>query len=126
VNKLIENSKNISKISDIILDSLDETTCWTNCWNKNNPLSGHCRVVSAVVNKLFGGSIKFSRINEKTTHYWNVMPSGRELDLTKGQFDKTIIIPEGVKVTINETLDSPTMKKTYPILLERVTEKLQT
>jgi hypothetical protein len=125
MNTLKENSENINRVSNIVLDSLDENTCWTNCWNKDNPLLGHCRVVSAVIYAIFGGSIKWARINERTTHYWNVLPSGKELDLTKGQFTNSVIIPEGTKVTIDETLAGPTMKKTYPLLLKRVTKKLQ-
>lgn len=125
MNKLAETQENIQHVSKVIIDSLDEKTCWTNCWDKDNPLSGHCRVVSAVVNKLLGGNIKWARIDERTTHYWNTLPSGKELDLTRGQFQKSVLIPKDINVTVSETLNSQTMNKTYPILLERVMKKLQ-
>ncbi|MBT6401374.1 hypothetical protein HN803_00510 [candidate division WWE3 bacterium] len=124
--KLDENSENILEVSNVILDSLDDKTCWGGTMDKNNPLGGHCRVVAAVTHSIFGGEINWAQINGKTDHYWNVLPSGKELDLTKGQFKESTVIPKGIRVTIDKTLSGPTMTKTYPVLLERVTKRLQT
>jgi hypothetical protein len=125
MTKLIETSENIQKVSNVILDSLDDKTCWGGAMDKNNPIGGHCRVVSAVIHAIFGGEINWAQINDTTDHYWNILPSGKELDLTRGQFKEATIIPKGIGVTIDKTLSGPTMAKTYPILLERVTQKLK-
>lgn len=62
-------------------------------WTKEIPSTGQCAVTSLIVHDEFGGKI---HKNSKFNHYWNELPSGRIVDLTKDQFNTTEeIISEG-------------------------------
>lgn len=50
-------------------------------------LWGHCVPVSLVVQDLYGGTLKNGlQLHPRLSHYWNVLPDGREIDLTAEQF----------------------------------------
>lgn len=68
-----------------------ETSVDPERWVAENPLWGHCAVVSLLANDLFGGT--FLRADLSNTpfadvgsHYWNVFPNGSEYDFTRTQF----------------------------------------
>ena len=52
-------------------------------WTPNQPEVGQCAVTALVVNDFFGGEIVG---DTALHHYWNRLPDGREVDVTKGQF----------------------------------------
>ncbi len=61
-------------------------------WSPENPLVGHCAVVSLLSQNLFGGWLlraslegipEFARMR---SHYWNKLADGSEEDFTKPQF----------------------------------------
>lgn len=54
-------------------------------WSKDNPALGQCAVTALVVNDLEGGQIISGTVNG-FEHYWNLLPSGKEKDLTREQF----------------------------------------
>ncbi len=56
-------------------------------WTNSNPALGQCAVTALVINDLYGGNILFS---EDYNHFWNILPSGQEIDLTKEQFGEDI------------------------------------
>lgn len=70
-------------------------------WTTANPSKGHCDVTSLVVREIVGGDLKLAQVFRNgglsEHHYWNVLPDGEELDLTKAQFDG------------DETFGDPTM-----------------
>lgn len=51
----------------------------------DNPSWGQCAVTSLVVHDHLGGTIMRGEI-AGIVHYWNRLPCGRELDLTREQF----------------------------------------
>ena len=60
-------------------------------WTPDNPLWGHCAVVSLIVQDLFGGdllrvSLEGTEFAEGRSHYFNRLPDGRVVDLTEAQF----------------------------------------
>jgi hypothetical protein len=55
-------------------------------WSADNPAVGQCAVTALVVQDLFGGELRRG-IADSETHYWNLLPDGRELDLTASQFE---------------------------------------
>ncbi|MBI2099037.1 hypothetical protein HYT45_01320 [Candidatus Uhrbacteria bacterium] len=70
-------------------------------WTPENPLVGHCAVVSLVAQNLFGGELLRGSLLEvpgfeyMRSHYWNRLADGTVEDFTKPQFgDK---YPEGLK-----------------------------
>jgi hypothetical protein len=56
-------------------------------WSPRNPAWGQCAVTALVVQDLLGGKLLCSEI-DGTRHYWNLLPSRRQLDLTRHQFGK--------------------------------------
>ena len=91
--------------------------------------------MAILVNEFFGGEILYSHVSrdKDMTHYWNRLPSGKELDLTREQFPKGTEIPEGVdkKKEFETTRDYvlnpkfPLTRKRYGILKTRVVECLE-
>lgn len=61
-------------------------------WTPQNPLWGHCAVVSLLAQDYFGGSLVRgslagnSKYSYLRSHYWNLLSSGEEVDFTSGQY----------------------------------------
>lgn len=55
-------------------------------WTPENPAWGQCAVTALLVQDLLGGDL-LRTTNAGISHYWNRLPDGVELDLTRGQFD---------------------------------------
>ncbi len=61
-------------------------------WSLHNPYWGHCAVVSLLAQDYFNGillrsSLEKTEYAELRSHFWNKLPDGREIDLTKDQFE---------------------------------------
>lgn len=69
-----------------------ETTQDAEHWTPENPMYGHCAVVSLVAQNLFGGELLRASLEEvpefahMRSHYWNRLPDGTEVDFTAPQF----------------------------------------
>lgn len=66
-------------------------------WSDRNPARGQCGVTALVVNDLLGGEllvadVNFSDGSRQGIHYWNRLPSGEELDLTREQFSSDEVV----------------------------------
>ncbi len=48
---------------------------------------GQCAVTALVIHHLYGGDIVY---NDVYHHYWNILPDGSHLDLTRDQFGNVI------------------------------------
>jgi len=59
-------------------------------WTESDSARGQCGATAMVVHQLFGGVLLVSdvfRVGTRVeTHYWNRLPSGLEIDLTREQF----------------------------------------
>ncbi|MEV3854408.1 hypothetical protein AB0J38_08795 [Streptomyces sp. NPDC050095] len=60
-------------------------------WSPGNPAWGHCDITALVVHDLFGGELICGEVyltdgSQEGFHWWNRLPSGVELDLTREQF----------------------------------------
>ncbi|WP_329128685.1 hypothetical protein OG552_00850 [Streptomyces sp. NBC_01476] len=59
-------------------------------WHPGNPAWGHCDITALIVHDLFGGDLVLGDVHLGAAragfHYWNRLPSGLELDLTREQF----------------------------------------
>ncbi|MCI0386280.1 hypothetical protein [Streptomyces sp. CNQ085] len=59
-------------------------------WSPDNPAWGHCDITSLVVNDLLGGELVVGEVfrggEQEGYHWWNRLPNGVELDLTREQF----------------------------------------
>lgn len=64
-------------------------------WQPENPLHGHCAVVSLLAQDLFGGELLRIPLDgtafaEMRSHYYNRLPSGDAYDFTRAQFGDRI------------------------------------
>ncbi|MEV0319402.1 hypothetical protein [Streptomyces sp. NPDC050659] len=72
-------------------------------WTAANPAWGHCDITALIVHDLFGGELLCGEVwsaqgEQQNYHWWNRLPSGLELDLTREQFlhDQRISAPRTV------------------------------
>ncbi|MFF9193978.1 hypothetical protein ACF09L_02105 [Streptomyces sp. NPDC014779] len=65
-------------------------------WTPDNPAWGHCDLTALVVNDVFGGDLVVGEVHREGRqygyHWWNRLPSGVELDLTREQFRQGEVI----------------------------------
>jgi ADP-ribose pyrophosphatase YjhB (NUDIX family) len=73
-------------------------------WTAANPASGQCASTALVVQDRLGGEMLIADVHEadgsrQGVHYWNRLPDGRELDLTREQFRNGEVVgpPQNVK-----------------------------
>ena len=76
-----------------------------NNWTKENPLWGHCAVVSVVAQNLFGGellraSLEGTLFESGGSHYWNRLADKTEEDFTKAQFGDNF--PQDLKPIVRD------------------------
>lgn len=96
-------------------------------WQPDNPAWGHCDITALLVNDVFGGVLRVGEVRcggeQQGYHWWNLLPSGVELDLTREQFR------DGQTVTAARTVERPPGPlprrwEAYLLLRERVTGRL--
>lgn len=107
------------------------TSLASNAWTQDNPLIGHCAVVSLVAQNLFGGdllraSLENTIFSGMGSHYWNRFVDGSEMDFTKPQFgDKCPIGLEGKLRERSYVLSFPETKSRYQKFALRLAKKVQ-
>ncbi|MGV9289041.1 YunG family protein [Streptomyces sp. NPDC003719] len=96
-------------------------------WDPGNPAWGHCDLTALIVNDVFGGDLVVGEVYLDGTqhgfHWWNRLPSGVELDLTREQFRR------GQTVTAARVVERPPgplprRREEYLLLRDRVIEHL--
>ncbi len=96
-------------------------------WHPDNPARGHCDITALVVNDLFGGDLMLGDVHlagsPRGYHWWNRLPSGLELDLTREQFR------QGQTITAARPVERPPGPlprrwDEYLLLLDRLTHHL--
>lgn len=97
-------------LAKVFRQAWDKKTCFPPVkpdWNSDKPELGQCAVTALIIQDKFGGDIVY---NSEFDHYWNVLPSGRKMDLTKNQFP-TRVKGSAVIVDRHEILHSANAKK---------------
>ncbi len=93
-------------------------------WDPENPARGQCGVVALVVNDLLGGELIRAEVHingERVDfHWWNRMPSGLEIDLTREQFRPEEILTGAVAITRPPDTAIKRMRAEYELLRGRV------
>ncbi|MFD6162371.1 hypothetical protein ACFWF7_39380 [Nocardia sp. NPDC060256] len=74
-------------------------------WQPDNPAWGHCDITALIVNDIFGGDLLVGEVRsageQHGFHWWNRLPTGIELDLTRSQFRN------GQLITTPRTIQRP-------------------
>ena len=98
-----------------------ETSADPGRWTPGNPAWGQCAVTALIVQDHFGGSLLRGEVGE-ISHYWNVLPSGEEIDLTKRQFSAGAEIANIEPRTRDYVLSHPETHRRYLLLADLVRE----
>jgi hypothetical protein len=98
---LARNPRTISDLEAAIAANwMRETSADPGSWTVENAAWGQCAVTALVVQDYFGGTLLRGKVGP-VSHYWNVLPSGEEIDLTRDQFPDGVAI-EGVESRTRE------------------------
>ncbi|WP_438828372.1 YunG family protein [Streptomyces hesseae] len=95
-------------------------------WGPDNPAWGHCDITALIVNDIFAGDLVVGEVHldgdQHGFHWWNRLPSGVELDLTREQFR------QGQTVTAARVVERPPgplrRREEYLLLRKRVAKHL--
>ncbi len=91
-------------------------------WGPTNPALGQCAVTALVIQDHFGGDLLRCKING-ISHYWNRLPDGSEIDLTKEQFERIESETETLTRTRDYVLGFPETVVRYNLLKDRLNQQ---
>lgn len=109
--------------ADAIAKSWDADTSSDSKWSEDNPALGQCAVTSLVIQDLYGGELLRGRVGD-TSHYWNLLPNGQEVDLTRDQFDSFELEATPITRDRSYVLQFPDTDTRYQTLRQRVRSHL--
>ncbi|MEZ4503111.1 MAG: hypothetical protein R3C39_10840 [Dehalococcoidia bacterium] len=116
------------KQSSAMLDELREVIekAWTADtsadplgWSLENPAWGQCAVTALLIQDSFGGELLRADV-DGISHYWNRLPSGEEVDLTRHQFRGTAVVSRAELRERSYVLSFPETRKRYQRLKSRI------
>ncbi len=96
-------------------------------WSRRNPAYGHCAVTALVVNDFFGGSFMktVATGGETVSHFFNKLPGGRIVDLTKKQFPRGTRFSAPERRSRARVLSNPRTAAQYRVFRARVLSALR-
>lgn len=116
---------NTKMLETLLQKSWSKETCYPNNkknWTDKNPAIGQCAITALIVQDYFGGELLYCKHHN---HYWNRLPDGKEIDLTRSQFTKNTsvclddIIPREYILEIGSTKKENTLQR-YILLRHRI------
>jgi hypothetical protein len=96
----------LEQLNSAIRSAYDRDTCFVDQrseWSRKHPALGQCVVTTLVVQDYLGGEIISDK---KNNHYWNRV-DGIDLDFTRDQFGKDVVIKETGTRSRQELLEGP-------------------
>jgi hypothetical protein len=98
-------------------------------WSPENPAKGQCGVTALVVQEHLGGDLLMAEVrhadgSRQGVHYWNRLPDGEELDLTRAQFVAGEVVLEPQVVDRPADLSGGRVYGQYVVLATTVREGL--
>jgi hypothetical protein len=97
-------------------------------WDAGNPASGQCGVVALVLNDILAGELMRGEVHidgERVDfHWWNRLPGGLEIDLTREQFSPHEIVTDGVAIARPPGAEIERLRAEYELLRQRVFDTL--
>lgn len=88
-------------------------------WVPDNPAWGQCAVTALVVQDEVGGDLLRTTV-DGGSHYWNRLPDGSEVDLTREQFPKGAKYGQAVIKDREYVLSFPDTARRYQLLRRQV------
>lgn len=90
-------------------------------WSPERPSRGQCAITALIVQDGTGGDL-VRVINAGDSHYFNRLPDGSEVDLTRDQFDEWDPSPAEIR-TRAYVLSHPDTASRYEMLREQMSRK---
>lgn len=84
-------------------------------WDATRPETGQCAVTALIVQDHHGGDLLRAIVNGES-HYWNRLPDGTEVDLTRAQFNLPLDIGEVIVRENTYVLANPATNERYETL----------
>lgn len=68
-------------------------------WSAANPSRGQCGATALTIHDLLGGDLLIAEVlrsdgSHQGVHYWNLLPDGTEIDLTREQFASDEVVQQ--------------------------------
>ena len=96
-------------------------------WSPATPSRGQCGVTAVVLHELLGGEVLLAEVHHadgspQGVHFWNRLPGGEEVDLTRGQFTagELVGVPEVFELPPPERLAQGRLATQHALLRARV------
>lgn len=122
-------SPDLAEITAALRESWSYETCDPQDqleWTPDNPARGQCGVTALVLSDLLGGVLLFAEVFEDGVrtgyHYWNRLPTGEDVDLTREQFRPGETLTDPVEVQPQPP--GPIHADAYAILAAGVRDRL--
>lgn len=114
----------VERFLDLIRRAARKDTSYDKAgWSKENPLWGHCVVVTLLAQELFGGTIVrgslegIPGLEAVRSHYWNKLPDKQHIDFTIEQFADKLPKLQSSSRSRKKVLVYPDVKKDTIVLL---------
>lgn len=113
----------LDEFADALRTSWDARTSSDPAWLASVPSRGQCAVSALAIQGEFGGEL-IRAVVQGVSHYWNRLPDGTEVDVTRDQFDRWCPVDEVIRDSAY-VLSFPDTAARYAILLRRVHDRLR-
>jgi hypothetical protein len=122
----LDQAVDLQALEEALESAWSAETSWDPAhWNSANPAWGQCAVTALLIQESFGGILLVSMVGG-IQHYWNRLPNGREIDLTRQQFGVNVspdCPPESA--SREYVLSFPDTRRRYDMIRRRVEETLK-
>ena len=109
-------------VSDWFVQALEENWCLETSVNfefdEDNPSSGQCVPTALIVQDVYGGNLVRGMCGD-ASHYWNELPDGTEVDLTRQQFGGKELVRDEYR-TREYVLQDPLTRSRYILLKQKM------
>ncbi|GAA2534597.1 hypothetical protein GCM10010201_36600 [Pilimelia columellifera subsp. columellifera] len=97
-------------------------------WQADNPAWGHCDITALVLHDILGGDLMVGEVHangqQHGFHWWNRLPSGVEIDLTRERFRRGQTI-SAIRSVRRPTGPTKRRHAEYLLLRERVSARME-
>jgi len=97
-------------------------------WDEQHPSAGQCAVTALIIQDYVGGDLLRCSVHDGSSHYWNRLPNGDELDFTEDQFtERCFPLREQPSIRDRQhVLSGYDTESRYQLLSQRVKKLLNT
>jgi hypothetical protein len=116
VTALAQEGVSVSALEAAVAEAWSrETSADPANWTHENRAWGQCAVTALLVQDYLGGTLRRGQVGS-ISHYWNVLPTGEEIDLTRHQFPVDVEIKSIESRTRDYVLSYPESAQRYRTL----------